>query len=75
MHGATIKIKKYVSRNFRKIAKSDSQLRPVCLSVHPSVCLHGTSRFPLEGFPTNLISVYFSKIYQENSNLIKISPE
>jgi len=46
---------KYFSRSFRKIAKSYSQLRHVCLSV----CPHGTFRLPLEGFPSNLMFVYF----------------
>jgi len=32
------------------------------MSVHPPVCLHGTTRFPLDGFAWNFIFEYFSKI-------------
>jgi len=41
-------------RRFRKIAKSDYYIGYICLSVYPfvrlSVCLHGTTRLPLDGF-------------------------
>jgi hypothetical protein len=40
----------------------------VCLSVRP----HGTTRLPLNRFSFNLIFGYISKIYRENSSLIKI---
>ena len=42
------------------------------LFVHPSVCPHGTTQFPLDIFSWYLISDNFSKICQENSSLIKI---
>ena len=35
------------------------------MSVCPSVCLHGTTRLPLEGFSRNLIFEDFSKIVEE----------
>ena len=38
----------------------------------PSVCPHETTRLPLEGLLLNLMLVYFSKIYRENSSFIKI---
>jgi hypothetical protein len=34
----------------RKIAKSNYYLRHACISVRPSVCLHGTTWLPLDGF-------------------------
>jgi len=37
-----------------------------------SVRMHGTTPLPLDGFLLNLILDYFSKIYGENSNFIKI---
>jgi hypothetical protein len=55
-------------RRARKIASS-------YLFVYPSVRLYGTTRFPLDGFPLNLISEFSSKIYQENSSFIKIRHE
>jgi hypothetical protein len=42
------------------------------MSLCPSVCSHGTSRLPLNGFSWNLIFECFSKIYPENSSLIKL---
>jgi len=47
-----------IFRRFGKIAKSD-----YCLPlISPSVCPHGTTRLPLEGFLWNSIFEYFSKI-------------
>jgi len=47
-----------------------------CLSVRPSVrssvCPHGTTRLPLDGFSWYLIYEYFSKIYRERSRFITI---
>ena len=41
-----------------------------------SVCPHGTTQLPLDGFSWNLIfEVFFLKIYYENLSLIKIWPE
>ena len=34
------------------------------MSVRPSVCLHGTSRLPLDGFSLNSVSEYFKKSVQ-----------
>jgi hypothetical protein len=56
---------------FAKLRKATIR---IVMSVRPSVCLHGTTRLPLEGFWWNLIFV-FSKIYRENSSLIKIRQE
>jgi len=60
-----------VFRRFRKIAKSDFQLRHVC----PSVRLHGTNRLPLKGFAKNLIFENFLKTSRENSSFITIGEE
>ena len=38
-----------------------------CLSVRP----RGTSRLPLDGFSLNLIFVYFSKIFREDTSFFK----
>ena len=57
------------SRIFRrvcKIAKSDYQLRHVCLSVRP----HRTTRLPLDGLSLNFIFEYFWKIFPENSGFM-----
>ena len=39
-----------VFRRVGKIAKRDYKLHHMCLSIHPSVCPHGTTRLPLDGF-------------------------
>ena len=45
------------------------------MSVCPSVCPHGTTRLPLDGFSRNVILGYFSeKNCQKNSRFIKIRP-
>jgi hypothetical protein len=51
-----------------KIAKSDYYLRRVSIGL--SVCRHGTTRLPLDGYSLNLVVEYFSKISQ-NSSFIK----
>jgi len=58
-----------VVRRLRKIAKAT--LVSSCLSVCPSIHLHGTSRVPLNGFSWNLLFEYLSKIYPENSGFIE----
>ena len=40
-------------------------------SVRPSVCPHGTTRLPLDGFSWNLIFGYISKICLSNSSFVK----
>ena len=45
------------------------------MSVRPSVCPHGTTRLPLDGFSWNFIFPQFSKICRENSSFIKIWQE
>ena len=55
---------------FAKIAKSDYQLRYICVCL--SVSPHGIIRFSLEGFSWNFIFEDFSKICPENSIFIKI---
>jgi hypothetical protein len=42
------------------------------MSLCPSVCSHGISLLPGNGFSWHLIFEYFSKVYPENSSLIKI---
>jgi hypothetical protein len=62
-----------VVRRVREIAKSDCSLRHVYPSyVLPSVCPHGTSGLPLDGFLWNLMFEYYSKICRENLSFIKI---
>ena len=56
---------------FAKYAKTDYWLRHVCSSV----CPHGTTRLPLDGFSLNLIFEYFSKMCQEISSIIAIEQE
>ena len=56
-----------VFRRFHNIAKSDYQLRHVCLSIRP----RRTNRFPLEGFLWNFIFENFSKLCWENSSFVK----
>ena len=41
------------------------------MSVHPSVCPHGTTRLPLDGFSSNLMCARFSKLCWENSSFIE----
>jgi hypothetical protein len=51
----------------RKASKSDYLLRHVC----PSVCPHGTHRFPPVIFSWNLVFEYFSKNCGANSRFIE----
>jgi hypothetical protein len=51
----------FVFRRFRKIATSD-YLR----HVPPSMCPHGATRLPQDGFSLNLIFACFSEICREN---------
>ena len=51
-------------RCVRKILKSDCLLR--------RVCLHGTTRLPLDGFSWNLVFESFYKICRENSSFVKM---
>ena len=53
------------NRCFRKIAKSDYQLRQVC----PSVRTHRTTRLPLDGFSLNLIfEEFFENLSRKSDN-------
>ena len=45
------------------------------MSGRPSVCPHGTTRLPLDGFWWNFLLSLFSKICPENSSFIKIWQE
>ena len=59
-----------------KNAKSDYQLRHVCmfvclLSVCPSVSPYGTTRFPLDGFSWNLLFENFGKSVEKISVPLK----
>jgi len=47
---------------FRKISNNDCQLRLSYLSVCLPVCPHGTTRLPLDGFPSNMMFETFTKI-------------
>ena len=52
-----------IYRRVNETAKTDYQLRHVCLSVRP---------LALDGYSLNLIFQNFAKIRQENSGFIKI---
>ena len=45
---------------------------PLCLSFHPSVPSHETTRLPLKRFSWNFKFEYFSKVFREYSTFIKI---
>jgi len=51
------------------------KLRKTTINFIMSVCPHGTSQLPMDGFSCNLIFVEFSKICHENSSFIKIGWE
>jgi hypothetical protein len=51
-----------IFRCIRKIAKSDYKLHHVWLPVRLPVCVHGTTRLPLDGFSWNVIFECFSKM-------------
>jgi hypothetical protein len=52
-----------------------AKLRKATISFVMSVYLHGTSRFPMDGFWWNFIFGRFSKLYRENLSFIKIRQE
>ena len=52
-----------------------AKLRKNTVSFVLSVCPHGTTRFPMDGFWLKLILDFFSKICRENSSFIKILQE
>jgi hypothetical protein len=59
----------YFFRRVRKIAKSDYRFRRARLSV----CPHGTTRLPLDGYLWNFIFEYFfRKSVKKNSSVIEI---
>jgi len=45
-----------------------SLIMSVCLAVH----LHETNQLPLDGYSCNVTLAYFSKIFQEDSSLMKL---
>jgi hypothetical protein len=49
--------------------------RRVLASSCPSVCPHGTLGLPMDGFLSNFIFKYFSKLCRENSSFSEIWPE
>ena len=55
---------KALSQNYEKQLLASSCV-PVCPSIRLSVCPHGTTRLPLDGYSWNLIFEYFSKIRRE----------
>jgi hypothetical protein len=57
---------------YRLISGAFAKLKSDCLSV--SVCLHGTTQLPLDGFSWNLIFKYISKM-SKNSCFNKIWQE
>ena len=62
IYSVVFKVKFSISDAFRKITKSDSQLRHVCPSARPTVRLSAWNNWaPTDGFPRNLIFPCFSK--------------
>ena len=60
---------------FERLLKAAiSFVMSVRLYVRPSLCPHGTTSLPPEGFSLNFtfMSFFFPEIYGENSSLIKI---
>jgi hypothetical protein len=57
------------------VALAKFQRRLFSSSFCPSVCPHGATRLPTDGFSWNLIFEDFSKICEENSSSIKIGQE
>jgi hypothetical protein len=51
-------------RHVRKIVKSDYEFHHVCLSVCPSVHVHGTTWLPMDRFSWNLVMSIFPKSVQ-----------
>jgi len=49
-----------------------AKLRNAIISFVMSVCPHGTTRLPLDGFSWNLVFEYFSKFRRENSSVYEI---
>jgi hypothetical protein len=52
-------------------ARSQNLEKRLLASSCPSVCRHGTTWLPLDGFWLNLVFELFSKIYRENSSPLK----
>jgi len=65
---------RHVCKRVRKIMKSDYQLRHVRMSIRTSLCPHGKTQLPLEGFSRSLIywGFFGKKKCRENSSFIKI---
>jgi hypothetical protein len=61
-----------VLRSFREIAKSDYQLRHVCLSDYLSICPHGKLGYHWMEFHETLYLNAFSKHSEKKSSFIKI---
>ena len=60
------------SQNYETRLLASSCLSLYVSAVHPSVCPHGTTRLPLNGFLWNFIFEDFSKDCRENPSFIKI---
>ena len=67
MNGRCLNISVSFCGRFRKIAEKKTQMR----HIYQSICSHGTTRLPLDGFSWNLIFENFSKIYEKYSSFIK----
>ena len=61
-----------LSGEFTKLRKA---IISFVMSFRPSVCPHGITRLPQDGFSLNLTLQHFSKICPENSSFIKIGEE
>jgi len=52
-----------------------AKLQKATISFVASLCPHGTTRLPLDGFSLNSIFRGFSKLCREDSSVIKIGQE
>ena len=57
---------------FKRVRKIRKEAISFVMSVCPSVCLHGTTRLPLDGFSWNLILEYFSRRFKFHSVLTRL---
>jgi len=66
---------RFPTKTYMHFLGAFAKLRKGTASFVLSVCPHGTTRLPLDGFSWNLLLVIFRKIFRENSSLVKIWQE
>ena len=67
-----LKPRGYVRNIYVRSRNCEKRLFIFVMSVCLSVCPHGTTRLLLDGFSSNLVIEYFSKICRESSSFTKI---